>query len=470
MGKMNIKKHTGLLILILAGALMYSCSGEDIVPVSGGGSGTGQQLSLSVLLNASQQGVKSSGNLDVDSEKKIYSLEVLIFKSEGEYEEGKLDGYGYVIRRTRDVTGQTYDKEYIEIDTINNIKLTAGKRDIYVIANAPDKYFSSIGNIHEFLEKYENLSTQGRVPHPGNVVPNPDEELPIGGINPSDLKTNLTMCKYVKNVLFNNLYGQHYLGYTTNNGRPDNVAPDHGYALNGTNPFKIERLVARVAIQKIEFDFPVEGLLFESGHAKVTDFTYQIDSVFMMNVKTTSKFAAGSQLGFIEKFGHGCNTGYSFLNSPTYIDNLHQQSQYTNFLVEAITTPNYDINQNATPLWFYAFENEDSNYPTYFVIGVKYNFRSTLDNTIKTVKSYYPVVVNVPETGKAANHDYIRRNYQYRITAKIKGLGSMYGNNPVPLIKSAQISNQDIEVTATVGQDLFPWTGDIYKEKNDDYE
>lgn len=461
---MNIKKHINLLMCILAGMVMYSCSGEDVTPVPTPG-GT-EQTTLSVLLNAPGQGeLKSSGNPDKDAESKVYSLEVLIFKSAGEAEEGKLDGYGYVIRKTRNVTGQTYDKEYVEIDEIKEIGLTAGKRDIYVVANAPDKYFSSVSNLQEFLKIYENLSTQGLCPHPGTVTPDPNEEPPIGGINPSDLKTNLTMCNYVKNVQFNNLHEQHYLGYTTNNGRPTSVASNHGWALDGTNPFYIERLAARVAIQKIEFNFPAEGLLFESGYSKVTDFTYQIDSVFMMNVKTTSKFADGSPLAFTEKFGHGCDVGYSFLNKPTRINNLHQQSQYTDYLVEAITTPNYDISTNATPLWFYTFENIDSNYPTYFVIGVKYNFKSSKDNTAKTVKSYYPVVVNLPESGKTADHDYIKRNYQYQIAAKIKGLGSVYGNNPEAL-KSLQAANsEDIEITEMVGHNLFPWTGDVYTDK-----
>lgn len=461
MEKMNIKKHINLLICILAGMLMYSCSGEDTIPVS---DGSEKQVTLSVLLNGFQQGTKSSGDPDTDAESKIYSLEVLIFKSAGEAEEGKLDGYGSVIRKTRNVTGQTYDKEYIEIDTIRNIRLTAGKRDIYVVANAPDKYFSSVGNYQDFLKMYENLSTQGRRPHPGNVTPNPDEELPIGGINPSDLKTNLTMCNYVTNVQFNNQHEHHYLGYTTNNGRPTDVASNYGWPLNGTNPFHVERLAARVAIQKIDFDFSknINGLPFEGAAHPSKDYTYQIDSVFMLNVKTTSKFAADSDLKFTEKFGHGCKVGYSFLNKPSCLDNLHLQSQHTDYLAEAISTPNYDISTSATPLWFYAFENEDTN-PTYLVIGVRYNFKSGIDGSLKTVKSYYPVVVNTPKPGKPANHDYIKRNYQYLITAKITGLGSMYGNNSVLPLKSLQESGQDIEITETVGHHLFPWTGDTYR-------
>lgn len=452
METVNIKERISLLLFMLAGILMYSCSSEETVPVS---DSHGQQTTLSILLNNSNEGgLKSSGNPELDAEKKIYSLEVLIFKSDG----GERDGYGNVIREIVTVTGQAYDKEYKEIDEIKGVGLTAGKRDIYVIANAPDKYFEDADTYQKFLKKYERLSTQGRYPHLGSI-PNPDDDLPIGGINPSNLKTNLTMCGLMKNVQFNNLYDQHYLGYTENNGRPSGVTT--GFPLNGTNKFYVERLVARVAIKKIEFGFPAEGLLFESGYNKVTDYTYQIDSVFMMNAKTTSKIEAGSQLEFKEEFGHGCDLGYSFLNKPSYINNLYPQSKYTDFLVEAITTPNYDIIVNATPLWFYTFENTDSQYPTYLVIGVRYNFKSLKDGVLKTVKSYYPVEVNRPDANKLADHDYIKRNYQYQITARIKGLGSMYGNNPV-LLKS-QTNDQDIEISETVGQNLFPWTGDTYR-------
>jgi hypothetical protein len=457
MEKMNIKKHTYLLMCILAGALMYSCSGDESPTLEG----LKQETSLSILLNAPQQGKeKSSGNPDLSAESKIYSLEVLVFKSEGESEEGKLDGYGYVARQTKNVTGQIYDKEYIEINEIKDITVTAGTRDIYVIANAPDKYFSSVTNSQDFLKKYEDLSTQGRYPYPGTTTPNADEDIPIGGINPSNLKMNLTMCNYKKNVSLNNLYDHQYLGYTTNNGRPDGVDPGQGWLLDGSNPFYIERLAARIAIRKIEFDLPA-SLPFEGVSYPSNDYTFQIDSVFMLNTKTTSKFAVDSQIGFAEKFGHGCQTGYSFLNNSARIYNLNQDSEPASYLLEAITATSYDISTNATPLWFYAFENESGSYPTYLVIGVRYNFKSSKDNSLNTLKCYYPVIVNQPKAGKSADHDYVKRNYQYQIAATIKGLGSMYGN-PAAL-KNGLATDSEVEITETVGRNLFPWTGDVYK-------
>lgn len=71
-------------------------------------------------------------------------------------------------------------------------------------------------------------------------------------------------------------------------------------------------------------------------------------------------------------------------------------------------------------------------------------------------------MVNEPKAGKQADHDYIKRNYQYRITVIIKGLGKLYGENPT-VLKSTQETDSEIEITETVGKNLFPWTGDVYK-------
>lgn len=455
--RMHIRISNILLILVLG--CMYSCSGDSTFLRTGEEEPDENQISLSVSLNQLGNGVKSSGNIDTnsDTEKQIYSLDVFIFKSQGEYEGGKLDGHKMIPRTI--INGN----EYKVIDEITGISLTAGKRDIYVVANAPTNHFSGVSSFTDFLTKFENLQTQGLFDHPGTVTPSPSDP-PIGGIDPSDLKTNLTMCNYMKDVSFNNLETQHYLGYTTASGYPNGITS--GQLLDGNNPFLVERLVARVAIQRIEFELPNDGLLFESGSAKVTNFTHHIDSVFMMNVKTASWFPTGVTNALTGNYGHGCDTGYKFLKNGK-INNLNPSSQLKTYLTEPIFTQNYDITNIAptdTPLWYYVFENgESSLYPTYFVIGVRYNFESTKNpGVIKTVKCYYPVIVNAPAAGKTADHDYIKRNYQYGIRVKIKGLGTVYGNNPTEL-KSLQTDDSSIEINETVGKNRFPWTGNIYK-------
>ena len=104
---MNMKKYINLLVLALTGIVMYSCSGEENISAT---DETGQETTLSVLLDASQDGsVKSSGNPDIDAEKKIYSLEVLIFKSAGEPEVAepteKKNNYDFL------KTSQIYNKD-----------------------------------------------------------------------------------------------------------------------------------------------------------------------------------------------------------------------------------------------------------------------------------------------------------------------------------------------------------------------
>jgi hypothetical protein len=462
MKKMNIKEHINMTVMLLwIMGFVCSCSGDSVFIDEGGNTDGEKKIFLSMLLNSNgKTNEKSVGNIDdPDFESQIYRLDVLIFKSAGEYEAGKVDGHDSVPRKI--INGN----EYQTIDEIKGISLTAGKRDIYVIANAPEGHFASVTNITQFLQKYEKLNTQGLFPHPGTVTPVPGDNPPIGGIDPSDLKTNLTMCHYEKDVNFKNTEEQHYLGYTSNNGRPGDVASNYGHALFGINPFVVERLVARVAIQKIEFNLNT-SLEFEQGHP-TSNYTYHIDSVFMMNVKTASWFPSESGNVLSGKFGHGCNTGYQFLKSPTLLNNLNPASELTNYLTEPIFTQKYDITSdvtaNDTPLWYYVFENDESTlYPTYFVIGVRYNFESTKDaGVIKTVKCYYPVIVNAPAPGKTT-HDYIKRNYQYGIKATIKGLGTVYGNNAT-LLKSAQSPNVAIEIDETIGKNLFPWEGNTYK-------
>lgn len=463
MKKMKTKLHFSItnILLVLVMGFVCSCSGDSIFSGPDTEVIDENKILLSISLEGLEDGKeKSSGNIDTNSntEKQIYSLDVFIFKSQGEYEGGKYDGGKSITRKI--INGN----EYETISEVTGISLTAGKRDIYVVANAPANHFSGILNLNAFLAKLEQLDTQGLFDHPGTVTPGTGNP-PIGGIDPSDLKTNLTMCHFIENVQFQNTQSQHYLGYTGNNGRPGNVSSSFGWALTGTNPFLVERLVARVAIQRIEFDFPAEGLLFETGSNKVTNFTYQIDSVFMMNVKTASKFAAGTFGNQVNDYGHGCKTGYTFLKNK--LSNLNPSSQLKNYLTEPIFTQDYDITNigsTDTPLWYYVFENASTQYPTYFVIGVKYNFESKKNpGVLKTAKCYYPVIVNAPgASGKTADHDYIRRNHQYGIKVKIKGLGTVYGNNPSEL-KTMQDDESVIEVNETVGKDLFPWTGNTYK-------
>lgn len=452
------------LACLLVGAFAYACSNDENVDNN---RQEGDKVRLSINLDTSDRTIRISGtDPDVNSESAIYSLEVLIFKPQAEG--GTLDGYKSQVRELDGVTGK-----YKKISEIKSIDLTAGTRDIYVVANAPDNYFSDVNNFTDFKNKFEKLETQGRI---DTQVPDNTED-PIGGLDPYSGQTNLTMCGSVKGVKFNNLAQQHYLGYTT--------SPGLGQVLNGNGDqsdpqdklrFYVERLAARIAVKSIKFALPAQIVFSDSPTA--VNYSYSLDSVFMMNVKTTSVFSrdnnvAGDNMRPINtEFAHGSKDGYTFLKAlPAFSSKIFASSQQRAELMEGIFTRDYDITINDSPLWFYAFENDQSAtspaYPTYLVVGVRYNFKSAADGKLKTVKSYYPVEINNngKDTGKA-DHNYIKRNYQYLLAITIKALKN---TTSVAELKSGIVSQQDqlssaVEVEQTVGRNLFPWTGNKYNK------
>ncbi|MDU1891378.1 MAG: fimbrial protein [Dysgonomonas sp.] len=485
---MNIKKYINVSLIILLAGLIYSCSGDNVIigdpddqNGQGIGGGTEEEVhTLSICFNQPEQGnQKSASNPDATAESQIYNVDVLIFRSQSETDPGKLDanGYTHVKRTAVPVLGQNYDQEYKPITEVKQIKLTAGKRDVYVIVNAPKAddnvgAFADVTNITEFKNKFEELKNQGLIPYPGSTpYPDPEDGGPIGGINTSELKTNLTMCGYKENILFDNLCTKHYMGYTSNGGRPTGVLPDPSIGTpDGTNPFLVERLVARVALKKVTFDFSAApNLEFEAGFPVApANYTYQLDSIFLLNVKTGSRYFEQPTNRLNNNFGHGCKYGFAYLNTASRLNNLNSGSVYTDYLCEPIFARDYNIETSSTPLWFYTFENDATEgNPTYLVIGVRFNFKSAKDGLLKTVKAYYPVVMNKP--GTSALHSYIKRNNQYRFSTTIKGLGSMYSPTAVNNLRSAlaediesKIDNA-IEVETEIGPNLFPWTGTKYK-------
>lgn len=441
------------------------------------------KISLSISFHSAQQtraenGLRSNeiGEDVIERESAIYSLAVLVFK-----ENGELDGKKFIGREITDIPGSGY-KDYRELDEIKDIELTAGIRDVYIIANTPDEYLTENGpldqvnNINSFRQVVEQLSAQGMYDHPEDNRPKPGNT-PIGGEEPDDRYTNLVMTKSFIGLPINSGAEKHYLGYTGNDGRPEGETT--GTPLDGTNPVELVRLVARVAIQKIAFDLP-ETLTFDAGKP-TSIYNQYVDTVFLINAKTASSYFPGDN-AFPKpagSFGHGNTTGYDYLANQ-WTGNIAGGAVFVDYLHKPINFEEYDITKNQVPLWFYAFENGDSgSSPTAFVIGVKYQYRNPGDNEDSEPnrkKVYYVVVVNRPRDGKTANHDYIERNNQYGIQVTIKGLGSYMTDYPptksvslrtVDLL-SAQDAEGVLEIEETVGPNLFPWTGDVYKQSGDD--
>ncbi|HBG41779.1 MAG TPA: hypothetical protein DDW85_10300 [Porphyromonadaceae bacterium] len=438
-------------------AFMASCTAENepeklISP--------GDKISLSISFHSAQQtktqnGLRANegGEIGEDvfaRESKIYSLAVLIFENSGD----KLAGYKFIDRTIK--TDGLGDKDYNLLTEIKEITLTAGKRDVYIIANAPDKTFSRDETRTSFQEKLESLANQ-KVYAPG--VQANEEESPIGGVEPAVTHTNLVMSQSFPGL---DLTGakKHYLGYGSN---------EHSDGITLTDPVKLVRLVARVAIQKISFALPTE-VAFESG-IKTQKYNHYIDTVFLINAKTASSyFPRETNFPVVTApFGHGSYWWYKFFkdNKLTAPD-----AQFADYLSIPINFSSYDIENNQVPLWFYTFENSDSEtYPTAFIIGVKYQYINPGESVVKVKKAYYPVVINSNGGGPEDNkHRYIKRNNQYGLKVTIKGVGNLIAGyitksalSRMTDILSAQEESGVLEVEETVGSNLFPWGGDVYK-------
>lgn len=472
MENINIKKYIKFfLICTFVGICMSACSSDDNEASVKGIDEDDQKMQLAISLNSPDLDTKalntrSTGDYtkpDYSDDKKIYSLEVLIFKSAGTTEAGKLDGYKSKPRQRIDSDSlSSSSEEYLPIDEIKGVVLTAGKRDIYVVANAPDNFFAGVTTLAQFKAKCDSLQRQGLFAHIGAPRPPRPDESPIGGQKPSDLKTNLTMCGSVTNVQFSNLHTQHYLGYTS--GLPSGVVAAQVLPGNGADgkTFYVDRLVARVAIKTIKFELP-NTLTLDGASITKDNYTYQLDSVFMMNAKTTSVFSRmddnSNKRPVNIEFAHGSKLGYDLLKGG--LSNVFAASELRTTLSEAIYSRSYDITVNDYPLWFYAFENDQSTvYPTYLVIGVKYNFRKA-GGELRTVKCYYPVIIN--ENGQNTDHKFIKRNYQYSLNIIIKGLGYKSAVTELKSSSEGLTYPLPVDVETTVGRNLFPWTGNIYR-------
>ncbi len=461
-----------LFCLVATAALISSCA-DGNEPVNPGHSK--DKLSLSISFHSAQQAEsenapkeEANGQIGgknrlrageipdevITRESAIYSLAVLVFKNGS----NELDGSKFIDREKIDIPGGY--KDYKEINEIKGIELTAGIRDVYIIANAPDRHFVNVTDRASFKAKLEELSAQGVYNHPEGSGTAPGDT-PIGGQHPDDRYINLVMTKSYTALPMNSGADKHYLGYTGNGGRPDGETT--GTPLDGTNPVQLVRLVARVAIQKIAFDLPAT-LTFDTG-IPTTIYNRYVDGVFLLNAKTRSSYFPEDNTfpNPPNAFGHGNEAGYNFLRGK--FSNIPAGSVYTGYLYKEINFPEYDITKNQEPVWFYVFENRDSGTsPTAFVIGVKYQYRNAAGGPLKTKKVYYPVVINANGGGVGSNnHRYIKRNNQYGIKVTIKGLGSYVSEYARGTVSLEDAAAGVVEIEETVGTNLFPWTGNVYK-------
>lgn len=475
----NIRKcFSCLLAFVLITGLMSSCSDNDGTEENNGSTNDKEKVLLSIggidFDRETNSKYRSVGSDNDPSESSIYSFEVLVFKSST----GALDGYTHRDREVFSSSSASYDKYYYSRpDTIMNIECTAGggNRDIFVVANAPDGTFSSITNKADFLAKLESLNTQGRgttsdpKAHPAGTIFKPiSGEAGISGQVPSDLLTNLTMVGCVLGVNLDTSEKYQHIGFYTNNGYPTGFTTGK-VLVSPTYQFKLYRLAARVAVKKITLDLPA-SLALVNGHS-ISNYEAYIDTVFMVNAKNSSYFSDSLVTSVVPNaFSDGNTRGYNYLKNKS-LSFLSPASTYNQYLYESTgRIKDYDISKNQSMLWFYTFENYNKQAPTQLVanpttivIGVRFDF--IIAGLSRTIKCYYPIKVN--HTLKStADHVGIKRNHQYGLNVKIKGLNNgyyAYDDSEAETIRNVVSDDSSIiEVEEEVGTNLFPWAGNTY--------
>lgn len=368
-----------LSTLTLCGLFLLSCNTEDSIVEDSDlpakleltiqGSSTTKSL-LTMPLKA--QGALPTGTgLIGDSEGTVNRIAVGVFK---------LDG-------TTDVI---YETTTLSSENSLTLNATEGEREIIVVANAPAAHFAGVTSKTDFLNKTISL----------------DITVPSSGT--SQISTNLPMT------------GQ---ASTTSGGSTTTITLSQG---SSTTAFvSLTRLVSRISISRVLYDFSTEGL-YPSAIFTVTD-------IFMSQAKGATDCATGTTIPTTTNLCQG---------DPSTSSN----SDFRIYLRDTVT--DFTNGSNFTnPYYFYTYANNDPNFPTKLII--KGTFDVNGDGIITAAEGdkvvYYPVVINKNQAGTTWNPGYtgysptgsIDRNKTYALTATIKGKGA---TSPLEDINPANVN------------------------------
>lgn len=256
-------------------------------------------------------------------------------------------------------------------DTVNTTNGTAriidvpaktGLAQIVAIANAPENAFNTIQTISQLQNVLADLSTQNR--------------------------HNLTMSAPVITTTAPLEKEDNYIGF----GGVTNI--------NGlSTPLLLTRIGARVDIKHIATDF--KGSLLEGRSVK-------IDGIYLVNAKSASRFYSAEDWGTVEVNGNlAYGTGAENAGEVIIAD-----SKSVNYLTATPDSLLIKDNNSAKDITsFYTFENMDGTAPTRIVI------KATLlpYDMYAAETKYFTAVINPDGASLKYDHNYIRRNYVYRL-------------------------------------------------------
>jgi len=358
-----MKKIYSLITVAFLTSLLASCSSEEAIQED---SGLPAKLELTLQgssgTSASSVAARSQGTLPSgtgiigESEGTINRLTVGVFKTDGSTD---------VISETTSLTS----------DFKLTVNATEGDRQIIVVANAPSGYFSGLTTKTAFLSQAVSLDV---------TTPN--------DLGTSDqLTTDLPMS------------GQ---ATTLSGGSVTTIPLTQGSTVSAY--VKLTRLVSRLSISKVTYDFASTGLYPGA--------TFTPTEVFLYQAKTQSTWDVGTTAPTTSVLGQGESSASG-------------SSDYFSYLGESISDFSNGSTFSNGPYFFYTFANYNTSFPTKLIIKGTFdvNGDGTIDATAGDGTVYYPIVINKSQTGTTltggSGDATIDRNKTYALTATIKGKG-----------------------------------------------
>lgn len=366
-------KLRNIIAIGLSLAALVSCS-KDSQPINVKDL-KDAKVNISLKPSLSGSNLKAGGDdYALDGETNINSVTVLSFSADGS--QILVDPYWTDGMSTAD-----------DVTTILSVPTKATNALIAVLANVPENAFSGVTTYAAFQDRLAQLSDQSQ--------------------------TNLAMSAQVIAASAELAEGDNYIGYTSQTN------------INNINtPLELTRLAARIELVGATTNF--------DSKASLRGRTVRINSIYLANQKTASRFASTAYWGAVMAEG-----------------NLADGSPVT-------------VGQNlpiaTVPFRQYVMENTDENNPTQVVI----NATILASNGYQEETKAFAATVNENGTvlsGRGEAHKYVKRNYIYRLNISF-GPNSFTGirdEDPTPPTPPAPTTGD-----LTVSVQVIGW-GDVHQ-------
>ena len=321
-------KLRNIIAIGLSLAALVSCS-KDSEPVNVKDL-KDAKLNITLKPSVPGSGLKAGGDeYALEGETNINSITVLSFSADGS--QILVDPYW--------TEGMSTSSD--DVTTVLNVPTKATNALIAILANVPANAFSGVTTYAAFQDRLAQLADQSQ--------------------------TNLAMSAQVIAADAALTDGDNYIGYTSQTN------------INNLNtPLELTRLAARVELAGATTNFDAK--------ASLRGRTVRINSIYLANQKTASRFASTAYWGAVMADGNLAN------GSPA--------------------TLGQNLPISGTPFRQYVMENTDENNPTQVVI----NATLLASNGYQAETKAFAATINENGTivrGEA--HKYVKRNYIYRL-------------------------------------------------------